>query len=185
VCEYPTRPEKPGPKAGSSQRSKRRKLQHDPKPPDISNSSRDLLLLSTAAAQLSPANPTQRHNPEPTLSPTRGGGLSQHALLTQDDIHSHEVVSNSLPSAGGPPSDDQPGSVPIFSRIMYPSHESQTRPQSPSTAGASPENQNGVTGGTTVRSVCVALHLSRATYNLLSVDCRRARSPPGAFSMQS
>ncbi|KAH6844518.1 fungal-specific transcription factor domain-containing protein [Chaetomium sp. MPI-CAGE-AT-0009] len=50
---------------------------------------------------------------------------------------------------------------------MHPSHESQTRPQSPSTADASPENQDGVTGGITVQSVCVALHLSRATYNLL------------------
>ncbi|KAH6649215.1 fungal-specific transcription factor domain-containing protein [Chaetomium tenue] len=50
---------------------------------------------------------------------------------------------------------------------MYPSHESQTRPQSPSTAGASPENQHGVTSRITARSVCAALQLSRATYNLL------------------
>lgn len=152
-----------------SWRAKRRKVQHSPSPPDNRNSSRDLFLLSTAAAQLSPANPT-RHNPESSLLPTHGSDRTQDALLAQGDVPLRDAAPDSLPSAGGSTGDDQPPSAPIFSRIMYPSHESQTRPQSPSTAGASPENQHGVTAGITVRSVCAALQLSRATYNMLSVD---------------
>lgn len=169
------------PEPGSSQRAKRRKFQHPEIPSDNGNSTRDLLLLSTAAAQLSPANPA-RHNLESGPPQTRGSGLAQEALLAQDGVRSNEAAPDSPPAPDGPASDDQPASAPIFSRIMYPSHESQTRPQSPSTADASPENQNGVTTGITVRSVCAALQLSKATYDLLSVPSPN-RLP--AFSISS
>ncbi|KAK3386870.1 hypothetical protein B0H63DRAFT_141729 [Podospora didyma] len=49
---------------------------------------------------------------------------------------------------------------------MYPSHESQTRPQSPSTADT-PHSQRGAGNGITVRSVCAALKISTATYEML------------------
>ncbi|KAK0631379.1 fungal-specific transcription factor domain-containing protein [Immersiella caudata] len=47
---------------------------------------------------------------------------------------------------------------------MYPSHEAQTRPQSPSTVDTPPEN--GV-GRINVQSVCAALKISKETYDML------------------
>jgi hypothetical protein len=50
---------------------------------------------------------------------------------------------------------------------MYPSHEVQTRPQSPSVVDTSPAHENRMPSGITVQSVCDALSISRATYDLL------------------
>jgi hypothetical protein len=49
---------------------------------------------------------------------------------------------------------------------MYPSHEAQTRPQSPSTVDTPPDNQNGA-GRITVQRVCAALKISKDTYDML------------------
>ncbi|KAK0657879.1 fungal-specific transcription factor domain-containing protein [Cercophora newfieldiana] len=49
---------------------------------------------------------------------------------------------------------------------MYPSHEAQTRPQSPSTIDTPPDHQNAA-GRITVQSVCAALKISKDTYNML------------------
>ncbi|OIW27061.1 hypothetical protein CONLIGDRAFT_656283 [Coniochaeta ligniaria NRRL 30616] len=48
---------------------------------------------------------------------------------------------------------------------MYPSHEAQTRPQSPSTVDTPPGLHQH--GGVTVDSVCAALKISRGTYDML------------------
>ncbi|KAK3322654.1 hypothetical protein B0H66DRAFT_574762 [Apodospora peruviana] len=50
---------------------------------------------------------------------------------------------------------------------MYPSHEAQTRPQSPSTVDASPPGHQDSAVKITIQSVCTALKISRATYDML------------------
>ncbi|KAK4156195.1 hypothetical protein C8A00DRAFT_12865 [Chaetomidium leptoderma] len=50
---------------------------------------------------------------------------------------------------------------------MYPSHEAQTRPQSPSTVYTSPGHQDGGAVGITVQSVCGALQIPRTAYDML------------------
>ncbi|KAK0726521.1 hypothetical protein B0T21DRAFT_385744 [Apiosordaria backusii] len=52
---------------------------------------------------------------------------------------------------------------------MYPSHEAQTRPQSPSTVDASPGHQDNPIP-ITVQTVCDALKISRGVYDLL-MEC--------------
>jgi hypothetical protein len=50
---------------------------------------------------------------------------------------------------------------------MYPSHEAHTRPQSPSTVDASPGNHDGPATVITVQSVCEALAITKAAYDLM------------------
>lgn len=58
--------------------------------------------------------------------------------------------------------------VPLFSRIMYPSHDAQTRPPSPSTPDESPPDDDAVPPfGVTVDSVCESLKISRVLHDKL------------------
>ncbi|KAK4032701.1 putative fungal-specific transcription factor [Parachaetomium inaequale] len=162
-CEYPTRPEKPGPKTGSLQKAKRRRLNHSS---GASSSGHGLASLSAAAGLAASADPARR-NSESALSPTSCYSVAEDDSRARDDVQAHVAVPAEPPPASDQPDAGHPTSVPIFSRIMYPSHEAQTRPQSPSTVDASPGNQDGVATGITVQSVCEALSISRATYDLL------------------
>lgn len=58
--------------------------------------------------------------------------------------------------------------APSLAQIMYPSHELQTRPQSPSTPDPSPERPN-KGPKITVESVCEGLKISADTYTFLYV----------------
>ncbi|KAK3987196.1 putative fungal-specific transcription factor [Cladorrhinum sp. PSN332] len=148
-CEYPAYAGRPGPKPGS-QGTKRRRLDHSAPPPGPTSPfdcARRDSALSPASCYSSSAiqddSISRRDNPTPEggagLSPssTRGRRLSNHSTT-----------------------------APIFSRIMYPSHEAQTRPQSPSTVDTPSDHQGGGPK-ITVQSVCEALKITKATYDML------------------
>ncbi|KAK4182350.1 putative fungal-specific transcription factor [Podospora australis] len=165
-CEYPTHPEKPGPKTGSSsaQGTKRRRIddsQTQAPRNSIGHGSIDLLV--SAAGQVAGASFDLARRTS-VLSPS-----SCHSPNRHDDARSQGDVAS--PQPGQPsvaaPTSNHGATAPLFSRIMYPSHEAQTRPQSPSTVDAvSPENQD-ATARITVESVCNALRISRNTYDML------------------
>lgn len=56
--------------------------------------------------------------------------------------------------------------APIFSQIMYPSHEAQTRPQSPAPSGY-PIASSSTAPTITVETVCVGLGITVDTYTCL------------------
>ncbi|KAK3937784.1 putative fungal-specific transcription factor [Diplogelasinospora grovesii] len=162
-CEYPTHPEKPGPKTGIPQRNKRRRLSSTFSPvPPLSKDEAAEILLSTA----------QRFEGHVGRRENRSHGGNPHldlVLLHGSELASTESGSESgmSPSAPNDGANSDP-SAPIFSQIMYPSHESQTRPQSPSTVdAASPEQQRGAVPAVTIEGVCEALRISKDEYRFL------------------
>ncbi|KAK0666799.1 putative fungal-specific transcription factor [Cercophora samala] len=166
-CEYPTHAEKPGPKTGKPpcplQGNKRRRL--------------DQASVSSSAISHGPSPNVTGHRQTASFELARRSSIAisspSYSTTTHDDSrtradddpHSRREVTSPL-STTEPPTRTQPTSAPIFSRIMYPSHEAQTRPQSPSTVDASPGHQDNAIP-ITVQTVCDALRISRATYDVL------------------
>ncbi|KAK4197636.1 putative fungal-specific transcription factor [Triangularia verruculosa] len=160
-CEYPTHAEKPGPKTGPHQGSKRRRLDHA----SVSNSvGHGLSLGLPGGHQPSTSFELARRSSAAVSSPSYTTIQDDARTRADDDLRGVDVTSP-LPNAESS-TRSQPTSAPIFSRIMYPSHEAQTRPQSPSTVDASPGHQDNAIP-ITVQTVCDALKISRATYDLL------------------
>lgn len=162
VCEYPTHAEKPGPKTGSLQGIKRRRLDHYA---STSTSGIDSLLNAAGVGHAAAAALPRRNSVASLPSPN---WPRQDAVHPQGEIHvatSEGGASGSSPASVRPPTTSQPTSAPIFSQIMYPSHEAQTRPQTPSTVDTPPANQTAAR--VTPLSVCVALKIPKETYDML------------------
>ncbi|KAK3898786.1 putative fungal-specific transcription factor, partial [Staphylotrichum tortipilum] len=164
ICEYPTHPEKPGPKTGESirslQRAKRRKLDH---PPGLRGSTaRDSTAPLPTGGHVDFVD-SARPPSQSAVSPT-----AQDGALPRDPVS----VSEGGPAAPSSPAgqesaESHPTSAPIFSRIMYPSHGAQTRPQSPTNVDITRGPRDRVAGGISVQSVCDALGISEALYDVL------------------
>ncbi|KAK0726085.1 hypothetical protein B0H67DRAFT_572307 [Lasiosphaeris hirsuta] len=144
VCEYPTEPGKPGPKTGFIRGTKRRRLDHSP---NSRSSDRDISL--STAGQAASFDRARRNSAVSSscYSTTHHGSLPPPVASVQ------------------PPG--RPTSAPTFSRIMYPSHEAQTRPQTPSNLDATLHSHQDGAVGINISSVCAALKISRATYDML------------------
>lgn len=181
VCEYPTHSEKPGPKTGEltrqassgppryvretlitklgtssslhGPRAKRRRLGDPPSSSRLRSGDEISVSAATQAASFDPA----RRN---SAASSVGGSIS----LDDGNNTLEEGPGISSPPSGRPRS--HVTSAPIFSRIMYPSHEAQTRPQSPSTVDTPPGHRDRASG-ITVQSICEALKISRVTYDML------------------
>lgn len=143
ICEYPAGPEKPGPKTRdrhSQQPAKRRRVDGHYHP---SNSVQGNSLNAAGVV----------HEVSFDL-PRRISVVSPGGFHNAD----YEASNNNAPVREA---DTQ--TAPIFSRIMYPSHEAQTRPQTPSPVADVVVEQPTVA----VQSVLEALRISRETYDML------------------
>ncbi len=191
VCEYPTHPEKPGPKtgecvcnskdltttqhverrstdsdtailvAGSLQRAKRRKLDHPPA--RRGSSARDSTVPLSTGGHVDFVD-SARPPSQSAVSPA-----TQDGALPRDPVSGSEAgpAAPSSPTPQEAAADAHPTSAPIFSRIMYPSHEAQTRPQSPTNVDITRGHRDRVAGGISVQSVCDALNISEDLYDVL------------------
>ncbi|KAK4671665.1 hypothetical protein QC764_607830 [Podospora pseudoanserina] len=161
-CEYPTHAEKPGPKTGGPlQGNKRRRLDQT----SVSSSVSHGPSLNATGHRHTTSFELARRSSIAVSSPTYSTSHDDSRTRADDDLHSRREVTSPL-STGESSVGIQPTSAPIFSRIMYPSHEAQTRPQSPSTVDASPGHQDNAIP-ITIQTVCDALRISRATYDVL------------------
>lgn len=104
------------------------------------------------------------------VSPGSSYSATQDDSLSRRDVPTPEVGQGLSPSSSSSTRarrlSSHSTSAPIFSRIMYPSHEAQTRPQSPSTVDT-PSDRQGGGPRITVQSVCDALKITKATYDML------------------
>ncbi|KAJ9131360.1 hypothetical protein NKR23_g11737 [Pleurostoma richardsiae] len=149
-CEYPISPEKPGPKLGSSHKKRR------------VHSRAGTSLQATAAARSSISG----------VSTAPGGIIhdNSNALSPRqrvDDPGTSSLVETPSVASGAAQDDGaNPPGAPTFSQIMYPSHETQTRPQSPSVYGPSPDKPKGPSKED-IKTVCEGLKISNGAYRAL------------------
>jgi len=134
---------------GTLQRAKRRRLESE-----SGGSSQDVPV--SAPRQAVTFDPIRNATISSTGSYTHDASRS-HPITTPDDVAGASSPASPSTTKGHP-------TAPIFSRLMYPSHEAQTRPQSPSTVDTSPSLRH---GAITVDSVCAGLKISRETYAML------------------
>ncbi|KAJ6782082.1 hypothetical protein PWT90_03160 [Aphanocladium album] len=161
TCEYPTYAEKPGPKLGecpysfaytgarSTQKNKRRRSQQ--------TAIRTLQAQHHIAnAVVSSGDSTRVTTPIPqTSSPHQSNfwsaPLGPAASTLQDDLTETESVA------------DPDG--PIFSQIMYPSHDDHEKEQAPVSMGGLVSSD--LTADITIEAVCRRLRIPESTYHTL------------------
>ncbi|KAK4161038.1 putative fungal-specific transcription factor [Cladorrhinum sp. PSN259] len=159
-CEYPAYAGRPGPKPGS-QGTKRRRLDPSGTPGhDIPSRS------SAPAGPASPFDYTARASVVSPGSCYSSSPAIQDDSITRRDNPTPEGAGLSPSSTRARRLSNHSTTAPIFSRIMYPSHESLTRPQSPSTVDTPSDHQGGGPK-ITVQSVCESLKINKATYDTL------------------
>lgn len=156
TCEYPTHAEKPGPKAGTPQKNKRRRHGDD-------DAARPTWAQSGNAADVDPSYTYdsmsgQRlgpYQPQVGLYPSRPPPR-RHSI---SDVHDAALENGAQHRPGA--------SSSTFQALTYPSHEQHPRTQSPITP--EPESGPRQAGQINVDVVCEGLKLSVKAYHFLSV----------------
>lgn len=158
-CEYPTHAEKPGPKAGTPQRNKRRR---------IGNGSPTFAQPENSSHAASEANYENGYVYDlmggSRAVPYGNNQAASHAPRPPQRRHSLPDVTDAAAEQGADRSNSHPG-APTFSQLMYPSHEQQTRTQSPFTP--EPETRPRQAGRISVETVCEGLKISVDAYHFL------------------